>query len=94
MTTFAGLCTAAATYGMGVHVQYLTIDEIATGIKILVIGQSVVSLAMGISKVAVVVFLMRILVKKWWDLTLISLVLSTDRRTAGIKCSSGSGSSP
>ena len=65
LTVFGALCTASATYGMGVHVQDLTIDEIVTGVKILVVGQSVISMAMGLSKCAVAAFLMRILVKPW-----------------------------
>ncbi|PLB42583.1 uncharacterized protein BDW47DRAFT_121684 [Aspergillus candidus] len=65
MVAFAALCTAAAMTGMGTHYDKLSPDEFSRGMLFLLAGQSVVSLAMGLSKCAVAAFLMRILVKTW-----------------------------
>lgn len=66
MVAFAALCTAAALSGMGTHFDKLTQDEFSHGMLLLLAGQSVVSIAMGLSKCAVAAFLMRILVKTWY----------------------------
>ncbi|KAL4953577.1 hypothetical protein BDW69DRAFT_184368 [Aspergillus filifer] len=80
MVAFAGLCTASATYGMGVHASDLTDEEISRGMLLLLSGQSVIAIAMGISKCAVAAFLMRIVVNKWhkaflwfWNITIMAL---------------------
>ena len=65
MAGFAALCTVSVSYGMGVHAQELTIDEIIIGVKYLLIGQLSISISMGTSKVAVALFLMRIVQKVW-----------------------------
>ncbi|KAJ5782941.1 hypothetical protein N7457_004715 [Penicillium paradoxum] len=65
MAAFAGLCTGAAYYGMGVHADRLTVDESVHGMLLLLTGQSIISIAMGLSKCAVAAFLMRIVIKKW-----------------------------
>lgn len=66
MAAFAGLCTGAAHYGMGVHADHLEVDESTHGMLLLLAGQSVIAIAMGLSKCAVAAFLMRIVVKKWF----------------------------
>ncbi|KAL4736681.1 hypothetical protein BDV11DRAFT_211037 [Aspergillus similis] len=80
MVAFAGLCTASATYGMGVHASDLTIHQTTHGMLLLLAGQSVIALAMGISKCAVSAFLMRIVINKWhkmflwfWNITIMAL---------------------
>ncbi|KAL4928050.1 uncharacterized protein BDV17DRAFT_298785 [Aspergillus undulatus] len=80
MVAFAGLCTASAMYGMGVHATELTVEEQSHGMLLLLSGQSVVSIAMGVSKCAVSAFLMRIVVNKWhkaflwfWNITIMFL---------------------
>lgn len=65
MAAFAGLCTASATYGMGVHASDLTFHQNTHGMLLLLAGQSVIAIAMGVSKCAVSAFLMRIVVNKW-----------------------------
>ncbi|KAL4920481.1 hypothetical protein BDW62DRAFT_198795 [Aspergillus aurantiobrunneus] len=66
MLAFSGLCTASAMHGMGVHASNLTTDEQSKGMLLLLSGQSVIAIAMGVSKCAVGVFLMRIVVNKWY----------------------------
>ncbi|BCS25357.1 uncharacterized protein APUU_50068S [Aspergillus puulaauensis] len=65
MVAFAGLCTGSAAYGMGVHAEFLSQHETSRAMLLLLSGQSVVAIAMGISKFAVGVFLLRIVVSKW-----------------------------
>ena len=65
MAAFSALCTASAHYGMGVHADELSENESIHGMLLLLIGQSVISISMGLSKCAVAAFLMRIVVKKW-----------------------------
>ena len=50
MAAFAGLCTASATYGMGVHAADLTFHQSTNGMLLLLAGQSVIEIAMGVSK--------------------------------------------
>ena len=66
MVAFAALCTASATYGMGVHAEFLSVHESSRAMLLLLSGQSVVAIAMGVSKFAVGVFLLRIVVNKWY----------------------------
>ncbi|KAJ5106125.1 hypothetical protein N7456_002800 [Penicillium angulare] len=80
MVAFAGLCTASAEYGMGVHATDLSTDEQVKGMLLLLAGQSVIAVSMGISKCAVAAFLMRIVVSKWhkaflwfWNITIMFL---------------------
>ncbi|KAJ5493721.1 hypothetical protein N7463_009808 [Penicillium fimorum] len=65
MVIFSGLCTAAAHHGMGVHANKLGVEETPQGMLLLLVGQSVIAIAMGLSKCAVAAFLMRIVVKTW-----------------------------
>ncbi|KAJ5887854.1 hypothetical protein N7495_007895 [Penicillium taxi] len=65
MVIFVSLCTASATYGMGVHAWYLTESQKAHGMLLLLCGQSVISMAMGLSKSAVSLFLLRIVIQRW-----------------------------
>ncbi|TVY26086.1 hypothetical protein LHYA1_G004285 [Lachnellula hyalina] len=65
MCAFACLISASVHYGMGTHVDQLDIEQITHGILMLLIGQSCIALAMGLSKCAVAIFLMRIVNKTW-----------------------------
>lgn len=65
MAGFACLISASVHYGMGTHVQFLSTDEVVHGMLMLLIGQTFVSISMGLSKCAVAVFLMRIVNKTW-----------------------------
>ena len=51
---------------MGVHAGELGIEDTTQGMLLLLIGQSVIAISMGLSKCAVAAFLMRIVVKKWY----------------------------
>lgn len=66
MVAFAALCTASAHHGMGVHAGELGIEDTTLGMLLLLVGQSVIAISMGLSKCAVAAFLMRIVVKKWY----------------------------
>ncbi|KAI1080756.1 hypothetical protein F5B20DRAFT_589130 [Whalleya microplaca] len=63
--TFAALFTASSAYGFGQHVTDISAEDVQMATKIEVTGQFVVSLAMGFSKTAVAMFLMRIVVSAW-----------------------------
>ncbi|KAJ5382274.1 hypothetical protein N7517_000185 [Penicillium concentricum] len=80
MVAFSGLCTASAHHGMGVHASEIAVEETPQGMLLLLIGQSVISISMGLSKCAVAAFLMRIVVKRWhkiflwfWNITIMAL---------------------
>ncbi|KAJ5614974.1 hypothetical protein N7537_000088 [Penicillium hordei] len=80
MVAFAALCTASAHHGMGVHAGELGIEDTTQGMLLLLVGQSVIAISMGLSKCAVAVFLMRIVVKKWhklflwfWNISIMAL---------------------
>jgi len=65
MCAFSGLISASVHYGMGIHVQFLDIEQITRGILMLLIGQCCIAIAMGLSKCAVAVFLTRIVTTTW-----------------------------
>jgi len=50
---------------MGVHIEELSANEVVIGVKLLIIGQFFVAITMGLSKCAVAVFLLRIIVQTW-----------------------------
>ncbi|KAI0007130.1 hypothetical protein F4779DRAFT_643457 [Xylariaceae sp. FL0662B] len=60
--TFVALFTASSVHGFGQHVHDITAHDVRMATKIELVGQFVVSLAMGLSKAAVAMFLMRIVV--------------------------------
>ncbi|KAL3421407.1 hypothetical protein PVAG01_07852 [Phlyctema vagabunda] len=70
LLAFTGMITASVNYGMGVHATDLSIGEIVTGIKLLLVGQFLVAISMGLSKCAVAVFLIRIVAKLWHKILL------------------------
>ncbi|TVY88101.1 hypothetical protein LAWI1_G005889 [Lachnellula willkommii] len=70
MLAFACLISAAVHYGMGTHVDQLDINQVTHGVLMILIGQSAVALAMGLSKTAVAIFLMRIVTKTWHKIVL------------------------
>ncbi|KAF4301656.1 hypothetical protein GTA08_BOTSDO09042 [Botryosphaeria dothidea] len=86
MLAFAIICTVAAQHGLGIHMKdILPASEWSVGMRTFLIGQSVISMAMGTSKCAVAVFLIRILNKTWhyivlwfWIITMmaVSILLS------------------
>lgn len=65
MCAFTCLISAAVHYGMGTHVGLLDVEQITHGVLMILIGQSCIALAMGLSKCAVAIFLMRIVTKTW-----------------------------
>lgn len=67
MFAFAIICTIAAQHGFGIHLDDIQPpSEFSVAMKTFLVGQSVVSLAMGTSKCAVAVFLLRIVNKMWY----------------------------
>lgn len=65
MTVFAALVSVAAVHGMGQHFDDLEIPQFAMAVLYLLCSQSVVSLAIGMGKVVVAVFLLRIVTAPW-----------------------------
>ncbi|KKY22004.1 hypothetical protein UCDDS831_g03840 [Diplodia seriata] len=66
MFAFSIICTISAQHGLGIHMADITpLTEFSIGMKAFLMGQSVISIAMGTSKCAVAVFLIRILNKTW-----------------------------
>lgn len=65
MTAFAACISRSVAYGMGTHASQLNLDDDSHGILWLLIGQFIIAIAMGISKCAVAVFLLRIVNKAW-----------------------------
>lgn len=65
MTAFAACISRSVAYGMGTHAAELTVADNSHGILWLLIGQFIISIAMGISKCAVAVFLLRIVNQTW-----------------------------
>ncbi|KAL9096251.1 MAG: hypothetical protein Q9165_001774 [Trypethelium subeluteriae] len=62
--SFVGMSIAACTQGMGAHSSDLTIEMFARAVKLELVAQFLVSIAMGTSKVGVSLFLMRIVTNK------------------------------
>ncbi|KAI0896169.1 hypothetical protein F4806DRAFT_496289 [Annulohypoxylon nitens] len=62
---FVALMIVSSIYGFGQHTNDISAEDIRMATKIELIGQLIVSLAMGLSKVSVAVFLMRIVVIVW-----------------------------
>ncbi|KAH6999436.1 hypothetical protein EDB80DRAFT_650261 [Ilyonectria destructans] len=65
MTIFAALVTCSVHRGMGQHFDQLEIPQFADAMLYLLCAQSTVSLAIGMGKVAVAVFLLRIVTASW-----------------------------
>ncbi|KAM0545806.1 hypothetical protein ACHAPJ_011132 [Fusarium lateritium] len=65
MTLFAILTTVSAYHGMGQHFGDLDIPQFADAMLWLLCAQSTVSLAIGMGKVSVAVFLLRIVTRPW-----------------------------
>ncbi|KAM3086981.1 hypothetical protein ACMFMG_001091 [Clarireedia jacksonii] len=70
MVGFAACISASVAHGMGTHASQLTVDDNANGILWLLIGQFLISIAMGTSKCAVAVFLIRIVNQLWHKIVL------------------------
>ncbi|KAF2237518.1 hypothetical protein EV356DRAFT_529846 [Viridothelium virens] len=78
--SFVGMSIAACTQGMGAHSSDLTIEMFARAVKLELVAQFLVSIAMGTSKVGVSLFLMRIVTNKWhkailwfWNVSIMTL---------------------
>lgn len=65
MTVFAILTTIACAHGMGQHVGDLETYQFSDALLYLLCAQSVVSMAIGMGKVTVAVFLLRIVTASW-----------------------------
>ncbi|KAL1626314.1 hypothetical protein SLS56_006982 [Neofusicoccum ribis] len=71
MITFSIICTVAAQHGFGIHMSDIKpLSEFSIAMKTFLIGQSVIAVAMGTSKCAVAVFLVRIVNKMWHSVIL------------------------
>ncbi|CAM1510801.1 Fc.00g083140.m01.CDS01 [Cosmosporella sp. VM-42] len=81
MTVFAILITVSAVHGMGQHVDNLETTQFAKAVFFLLCSQTVVSMAIGMGKVVVAVFLLRIVTANWhkwflWFCIVSMLILS------------------
>jgi hypothetical protein len=65
MAAWTAMTTASALVGMGQHMEDLTAEIFAKAMFLELVAQSIVSIAIGMAKVAVALFLMRIVVNKW-----------------------------
>jgi hypothetical protein len=65
MTVFAILTTCSAANGMGQHRVDLEDSQFSRAMLYLLCAQSVVSMAIGMGKVSVAVFLLRIVTAAW-----------------------------
>ena len=68
---FVSLMIISSIYGFGQHTTDISPEDIRMATKIERIGQLIASIAMGLSKVSVAVFLMRIVVTVWFVAKLI-----------------------
>lgn len=57
----------SSVYGFGQHNTDITAEDLRKAMEVELIGQFFISIAMGLSKVAVAAFLMRIIVARWYD---------------------------
>ncbi|KAI1407383.1 hypothetical protein F5Y13DRAFT_183430 [Hypoxylon sp. FL1857] len=62
---FVAFMIASSVYGFGQHTTDISAEDVRMATKIEIIGQFSVSLAMGLSKTSVAMFLMRIIVAAW-----------------------------
>ena len=65
MTVFAILTTFSVANGMGQHFDDLETSQFSRAMLYLLCAQSVVSMAIGMGKVSVAVFLLRIVTAPW-----------------------------
>jgi hypothetical protein len=65
MVAWGAMTTASALVGMGQHAEDLTTETFAKAMFLELIAQSIVSIVIGMAKVVVALFLMRIVVDKW-----------------------------
>jgi hypothetical protein len=66
------MTTVSAVAGLGQHAKDLTLEEFGNALLLELIGQVFGIIAIGMGKVAVSLFLIRIVVEKWcvsWQLT-------------------------
>ncbi|KAM5343710.1 hypothetical protein ACJ41O_012247 [Fusarium nematophilum] len=82
MTAFAALTTVSAAHGMGQHVEDLETPQFSNAMLYLLCAQSTVAMAIGMGKVVVAVFLLRIVTASWhrwflWFCVVSMMVLST-----------------
>ncbi|RSM15730.1 hypothetical protein BHE90_008379 [Fusarium euwallaceae] len=82
MTVFAILTTISCAHGMGQHVEDLETYQFSDALLYLLCAQSVVSMAIGMGKVTVAVFLLRIVTASWhrwflWFCIASMMILST-----------------
>ncbi|KAI1452433.1 hypothetical protein F4805DRAFT_472420 [Annulohypoxylon moriforme] len=73
---FVALMIVSSIYGFGQHTNDISLEDIRMATKIELVGQFVVSLAMGLSKTAVAMFLMRIIVAVWHKTVLWSWIIT------------------
>lgn len=66
MVGFAVMSSIAVAAGMGQHARDLTPEIFANAMFLVMIAQVFAALAIGVAKVAVSLFLMRVVVNKWY----------------------------
>lgn len=66
MLAFGILINIAGVHGMGQHFDQIEMDQFSRAVLMLLCAQFIVSLAIGMGKVVVAVFLMRIVTEKWY----------------------------
>lgn len=62
---YTSFLTVACYYGMGQHARNLDVDRLSNAVLYLLCGQVAASLVIGLGKVVVAVFLLRIVVQRW-----------------------------
>lgn len=62
---YTSFLTVSCIHGMGQHAADLPVDRVSRAVFYLLCGQVAVSLVIGLGKVVVAVFLLRIVVEKW-----------------------------
>ncbi|KAI6085228.1 hypothetical protein F4821DRAFT_241433 [Hypoxylon rubiginosum] len=67
---FTILMIVSSVYGFGQHNTDITAEDLRKAMEVELIGQFFISIAMGLSKVAVAAFLMRIIVARWHKIVL------------------------
>lgn len=66
MVAFGIFITVAGVHGMGQHFDDLELSQFSRAVLMLLCSQFIVSLAIGMGKVVVAVFLLRIVTEKWY----------------------------
>jgi Fungal rhodopsin domain len=66
MVGYSAMCSVSAVVGLGQHASDLTTEMFSKALFLELVAQVPGCLAIGMAKVAVSLFLMRIVVEKWY----------------------------